>query len=153
MLAIGLAVLSISAVGVTAMAAELQSDEAMQITPRYIDGDREVKYFRIDWIKDGLFDNFEGTESVIKKRYADRNWVVSVNELKNIRYSVGYSVLLTNSDIMASQKTVWFSGKGNTGGTYTGNWAGDTLGLMCERNLNETRGIEVAGQWSPDAAK
>lgn len=152
LLAIGLAVLSISAVGVTAMAAELQSDKAEQITQRYIDGDREVKYIRIDWVKDGIFDKWEATESVIKKRYNDRNWVVSINEFTNLKNSVGYSVGIYESGVTVTS-TIWKKGTGNYGGSYNGNCANLNLVLMAERNNNETRGAEIAGQWSPDAAK
>lgn len=123
------------------------------ISPFYIDGDREVEYFSMDWsFKENIID---ASSKSVQKLY-DRPWVVSVNTFENLKYSVGYSMGIANGSADAFSNFIYAKGTGNFGGSFKN--INDAIGnYMCLSGLiSQYEPVDqyyVSGQFSPDAAK
>lgn len=120
----------------------------------YNDGDREVLYYNFTFGNGELVQ----TSSSSMKRLYNREWVVTVDSVKNNRYGITYGILDNNASEWYNSlvsNTTSRTGKGNFGGKYYGS---DTVGrylylgaMIDERDVN--RGVVTSGQWSTDASK
>lgn len=126
----------------------------------YIDGDREVDYYNFDIEANcdlDLWSDPNNPTEPIVKRFADRNWVVSVNKV-NYNYKITYMVcriegnggLGITEEIAAPAK---MGGTGNTGGRYYGNYKGSKIRFRASKAVDAPDGtlIKTQGQWSPDS--
>jgi hypothetical protein len=120
----------------------------------YNDGDREVLYYNFTFGNGELVQ----TSSSSMKRLYNREWVVTVDSVKNNRYGITYGILDNNASEWYNSLvsyTTSRTGTGNFGGRYYGS---DTVGrylylgaMIDERDVN--RGVVTSGQWSTDASK
>ena len=120
----------------------------------YNDGDREVLYYNFTFGNGELVQ----TSSSSMKRLYNRDWVVTVDSVKNNRYGITYGILDNNASEWYNSLvsyTTSRTGTGNFGGRYYGS---DTVGrylylgaMIDERDVN--RGVVTSGQWSTDASK
>lgn len=129
----------------------------------YIDGDREVDYYSFTIEANKYLDEWSPCTTGIKKRIADRNWVISVNSVNTSQYSIRYGVCRffdpnnPNNNFgrteMIAYDTV-LRGTGNTGGQYVSNrFKGSTIHMYASQSVNAPTGtiIRSSGQWSPDS--
>ena len=120
----------------------------------YNDGDREVLYYNFTFGNGELVQ----TSSSSMKRLYNREWVVTVDSVKNNRYGITYGILDNNASEWYNSLVSYTTGRtgtGNFGGRYCGS---DTVGrylylgaMIDERDVN--RGVVTSGQWSTDASK
>ena len=120
----------------------------------YNDGDREVLYYNFTFGNGELVQ----TSSSSMKRLYNREWVVTVDSVKNNRYGITYGILDNNASEWYNSlvsNTTSRTGTGNFGGKYYGS---DTVGrylylgaMIDERDVN--RGVVTSGQWSTDDSK
>ena len=120
----------------------------------YNDGDREVLYYNFTFGNGELVQ----TSSSSMKRLYNREWVVTVDSVKNNRYGITYGILDNNASEWYNSLvsyTTSRTGTGNFGGRYYGS---DTVGrylylgaMIDERDVN--RGVVTSGQWSTDDSK
>jgi hypothetical protein len=120
----------------------------------YNDGDREVLYYNFTFGNGELVQ----TSSSSMKRLYNREWVVTVDSVKNNRYGITYGIFDNNASEWYNSLvsyTTSRTGTGNFGGRYYGS---DTVGrylylgaMIDERDVN--RGVVTSGQWSTDASK
>lgn len=125
----------------------------------YIDGDREVDYydFKID-PEHHFSDEYPEHTVGIRKRIANRNWVVSVNSVNTSKYAITYGVLSFEAPTGAfegiANETV-LRGTGNSGGQYYKHrsYAGLKITMYARQSSNLPSGtiLRTSGQWSPDA--
>ena len=120
----------------------------------YNDGDREVLYYNFTFGNGELVQ----TSSSSMKRLYNREWVVTVDSVKNNRYGITYGILDNNASEWYNSLvsyTTSRTGTGNFGGRYYGS---DTVGrylylgaMIDERDVN--RGVVTSELWSTDASK
>ncbi len=120
----------------------------------YNDGDREVLRYNFTFGNGELVQ----TSSSSMKRLYNREWVVTVESVKNNQYGITYGILDNNASEWYNSLVSYTtnrSGTGNFGGRYYGS---DTVGrylylgaMIDERDVN--RGVVTSGQWSTDASK
>ena len=79
---------SIKRITSSIMAAAIFATAVMSSTASasYIDGDREVDYYRLKIEANTNLDTWAPCTTGIKKRIATRNWVVSINSVNTSRY-------------------------------------------------------------------
>lgn len=152
---------SIKRITSSIMAAATLVTAAMSTTASasYIDGDREVDYydFKID-PEHHFSDDYPEHTVGIRKRIANRNWVVSVNSVNTSMYAITYGVMSfevpTGAFEQIANETV-FRGTGNSGGQYSQNrnYAGYKITMYARQSSNLPSGtiLRTSGQWSPDA--
>ena len=124
----------------------------------YIDGDREVDYYRFEFEANYNLDEWPDFTEGIVKRFADRNWVVSVNYVNHSQYDITYWVsrLEGNGGLGATEGiayTAVLRGTGNTGGRYAINCKGNKIHMFASQRVSAPDGTTIitSGQWSPDA--
>ena len=98
------------------------------------------------------------TSSSSMKRLYNREWVVTVDSVKNNRYGITYGIFDNNASEWYNSLVSYTTGRtgtGNFGGRYYGS---DTVGrylylgaMIDERDVN--RGVVTSGQWSTDDSK
>lgn len=120
----------------------------------YSDGDRKVLYHNFTLGNGELVK----TSSDSMKRLYNREWVVTVQSVRNNQYAITYGIIDNNASEWYNSLvsyTTSRNGTGNFGGKYYGS---DTVGsylylgaMIDERDVN--RGVVTSGQWSTDAAK
>lgn len=120
----------------------------------YNDGDREVLYYNFTFGNGELVQ----TSSSSMKRLYNREWVVTVDSVKNNRYGITYGIFDNNASEWYNSLVSYTTGRtgtGNFGGRYYGS---DTVGrylylgaMIDERDVN--RGVVTSGQWSTDDSK
>ena len=156
---------SIKRITSSIMAAAIFATAVMSSTASasYIDGDREVDYYRLKIEANTNLDTWAPCTTGIKKRIATRNWVVSVNSVNTSRYYLRYGVRRyydphnPNNKMGATEKIAYdtvFRGTGNTGGQYVSNkYKGSTIHMYISQYVNAPTGtiIRSSGQWSPDS--
>lgn len=156
---------SMKRITISIMAAATLATAAMSSTASasYIDGDREVDYYSLKIEANMYLDDWAPHTTGIKKRIADRNWVVSVNSVNTSKYALRYGVLRFFDPYDSSNKmggtemiayNTVFRGTGNTGGQYVSNkYKGSTIHMFMSQSVDAPTGtiIRSSGQWSPDS--
>lgn len=130
------------------------------VSASYIDGDREVDYYGFRLNSSYIFsdDWYAARTDPIKKRFVDREWVVTVESVSfsNPNCALIYGVSNPSDYSMPIATTTTMQGTGNSGGRfYQGeNYYKDKYLVM---TVNKTSSmpsgtiIQTSGQWSPDA--